>query len=67
MLSAGGRVPDAAGRSTRRRAPLTYPQALEIARQLVAQEASDRGNAMSEDELELAAAKRASKVFRHLI
>ena len=64
MLHAAAQVPPTAVRLARRREPLTYSQALEFARQLVAQEAYERGSDISADALELAAAKRAAQVFR---
>jgi hypothetical protein len=50
-----------------RRPPLTYPQALERARQLVIQEANERGSELSDEAMELAAAKKAAQIFRQSI
>jgi len=49
---------------SRRRHPLTYPQALEFARQIVGRESRDSGSDMSADELEVAAVKQAAQLFR---
>jgi hypothetical protein len=53
-----------ATQSARRRAPITYFQARELARQIVLQEVRQQGSSMSDDEIEAAAAKRAAKVYR---
>jgi hypothetical protein len=50
-----------------RRQPLTYPQALERARQFVNLEAYERGSDMSDEAIELAAAKKAAQIFRQSI
>lgn len=46
------------------RQPLTYPHALTVAREIVAREANERGDTLSEEELELRTAKRAALYFR---
>jgi hypothetical protein len=48
-----------------RRYPLTYPRALELARELVVEEANQRGSYLSEDEIELRVARRAAVLLRN--
>jgi hypothetical protein len=51
--------------STWRRYPLTYPRSLELARELVVEEANQRGSYLSEDEIDLRAARRAAVLLRN--
>jgi hypothetical protein len=46
---------------------INYDQAVDFARQFVAREANDRGDDLSEDELELATAIRAAQILRRSV
>ena len=56
--------PEEAGQPDWRRYSLTYERALTVARENVTREANDRGDDLSEEDLELRTAKRAALYVR---
>jgi len=53
--------------STGRRYPLSYSRALELARELIVEEANQRDSSLSEDAIELAAARRCALLMRNYL